>query len=35
MSGALRLLNVPNDAPIGSVMSLTVAPGPKDGKGDV
>ncbi|SEP26283.1 penicillin-binding protein 2 [Nitrosovibrio sp. Nv6] len=35
MAGALRLLNVPNDAPIGSVMSLTAAPGPKDGKGDV
>jgi cell division protein FtsI (penicillin-binding protein 3) len=35
MAGALRLRNVPNDAPVPSVMSLTAAPGPKQDKGDV
>lgn len=35
MAGALRLRNVPNDAPVPSVMSLTAGPGPKQDKGDV
>jgi cell division protein FtsI (penicillin-binding protein 3) len=35
MAGALRLRNVPNDAPVPSVMSLTAVPGPKQDKGDV
>jgi cell division protein FtsI (penicillin-binding protein 3) len=35
MAGALRLRNVPNDAPVPSVMSLTATPGPKQDKGDV
>lgn len=35
MEGALRLRNVPNDAPLSNIMSLTAAPGPKQGKGDV